>query len=97
MEVQRGDDEAAAGYFRRALEIRIEIVRLEPSAGYWQRELIVPHWRLADLAVARDSSLDEAKRHYQAAYEIARTLADSNRLAPTDSGSSKSSRPGLSR
>ena len=59
-------------------------MRLEPGAGYWQRELIVPHWRLADLAVARDSSLDEAAA-LSGRVQIARTLADSNRLAPTDS------------
>jgi hypothetical protein len=83
MEAERGDSEAASGYFQRSLEIRTKIVRLDPSVGHWQRELIVPHWRLGDFAAAR-ASLDKARQHYQAAYDIAKALADTQRLAPTD-------------
>ena len=84
IDAQHGDDEAAASYFQRALEIRTGIATREPTAGDRQRELIVPHWRLGDLAAAREASLDKARQHYQAAFDIAKTLAATNRLAPTD-------------
>jgi hypothetical protein len=86
VDVSRGEETAASAHFQRALEIRTEVVRHDPSAGYWQRELIIPHWRLADLAALRNPASDEARMHYQAAYDIAKALADAGRLAPVDAG-----------
>ena len=55
----------------------------DPGNAGWQRDLIVSHWKLADLAEQRREEA-EARRQWQAALEIAKDLDAGGRLAPTD-------------
>ena len=68
----------------RARSIRARLAAADPGNAEWQRDLIVSHWNLADLLERMPDRAAEAAGHWSQALAIARTLADTGRLAPTD-------------
>jgi hypothetical protein len=50
----------------------------------WQRDLIVSHWKLADLLERMAGQRANAGAHWSEASRLARALADAGRLAPVD-------------
>lgn len=50
----------------------------------WQRDQIVSHWKLGDLLDRMPARAAEVTHHWAQALAIARNLADTGRLQPTD-------------
>jgi tetratricopeptide (TPR) repeat protein len=80
---QRQFDKAAQAYQSRH-DIIAKLAATDPGNAGWQRDLIVSHWKLADLSERVPDRAGDAAGHWAQALAIARTLADSGRLAPTD-------------
>jgi tetratricopeptide (TPR) repeat protein len=80
----RGNLDAALKAYEDGLAIHEKLAAQDPSNAEWQRGLIVSNVKLAEVAESQGDLASEAKRHYQAAYDIAKALADTNRLAPAD-------------
>ena len=81
--VAQGDRAGALEAYEQGRAIRETLAGRDPNNAEWQRELIVTHWRLADLAEQREDP-DAARHHWQAALEIAHALVANGRLAPVD-------------
>jgi hypothetical protein len=82
--VAQGNLGPALDSYRASLAIRERLAQADPGNAGWQRDLIVSHWRMADLAERQSEQID-ARRHWQTALEIAKAMDASGRLAPTDS------------
>jgi len=74
--------EALEAYQRRH-ETTSSLAARHPNNAEWQRDLVMSHSKLADLAEQRGEP-DEAKGHWRKALEIAKALDAAGRLAPTD-------------
>ena len=79
----QGDLPGALQAFTEGMNIRDQLAAADPGNAEWQRDLIVSHWKLADL-LERPDRAAEAAGHWSQALAIARTLAATGRLAPTD-------------
>jgi hypothetical protein len=79
----RGNLDGAHQAFQDGLDIREKLAAQDPGNAGWQRDLIVSHWKLADLTERR-SVAGEATDHWRAALAIAWELQQSGRLAPVD-------------
>ncbi len=66
------------------LKIAERLAAADPGNAGWQRDLIVSHWKLADLLEKMADRQAEAAAHWSSALEIARRLADEGRLASAD-------------
>jgi tetratricopeptide (TPR) repeat protein len=80
----QGDLPGALQAFTEAKDIADRLAAADPGNAEWQRDLIVSHWTLADLLERTPDRSTEAPSHWAQALAIARTLADTGRLAPTD-------------
>jgi hypothetical protein len=78
------DPAGALAAYSEAKGIREWLAASDPGNAGWQRDLIVSHWRLADLLEEMADQQAEAAAHWSQALEIARRLADEGRLAPAD-------------
>jgi hypothetical protein len=79
---ERDLDGALAAY-RDSLAIAEKLAAQDQGNAEWQRDLVLSHWRLADLAEKRREPA-AAGRHWRAALSLARELETSGRLAPSD-------------
>ena len=70
--------------YTEAMNIADRLAAADPGNAQWQRDLIVSHWRLADLLERTPERTAAAAAHWSQALAIARALADTGRLAPTD-------------
>jgi tetratricopeptide (TPR) repeat protein len=89
--VQVGDARQVVGAVRPAMDAYSEakgiaerLAGSDPGNAGWQRDLIVSHWKLAELLEKMADRQAEAAAHWSQALEIARRLADEGRLAPAD-------------
>ena len=80
----QGDLPGALQAYTAAKDIRDRLATADPDDAECQRDLIVSHWRLADLLGQTPDQAAEAAAHWTQALAIARALADTGRLAPTD-------------
>jgi tetratricopeptide (TPR) repeat protein len=80
----QGDLPGALQAFTAAKNIADRLAAADPGNAEWQRDLIVSHWKLADLLERTPDRSAEAAAHWAEALAIARTLADTGRLAPID-------------
>ena len=80
----QGDLNGALEAYSRSNDIIAKLAAADPGNSQWQRDLIVSHWRLADLLEQTPDSAAEAAGHWVRALALARTLADTGRLAPPD-------------
>ena len=74
----------ALSQYERAMGVFSYLSSCDPGNAAWQRDLIVSHWELAELAEQTPARGAKAADHWSQALAIARTLADTGRLAPTD-------------
>ena len=80
----QGDLPGALAAYGESKNIRDKLTAADPGNAEWQRDLIVSHWNLADLSERTPDRAGDAAGHWAQALAIARTLADTGRLAPTD-------------
>ena len=80
----QGDLPGALQAYTARKNIADKLAAADPGNAEWQRDLIVSHWKLADLLEQMPDRAAEAAGHWAQALAIARTLADTGRLAPTD-------------
>ena len=84
MRVAQGDLPGALQAFTESKNIADKLAAADPGNAEWQRDLIVSHWKLADLLERMPDRAAEAAGHWSQALAIARNLAATGRLAPTD-------------
>ena len=77
LHVARGEGDAALERYRASFEISERLVEADPLNTDWQRGLIVSYVKFAEVGF-------EPAAQYRRALEIAKALAQSNRLAPED-------------
>jgi tetratricopeptide (TPR) repeat protein len=82
--VAQGDRAGALQAFEQGRAIRDKLAQRDPNNAEWQRDLIVSHVKLAEVAVQEDAQLSQAERHYRTALDVAVALRDRGRLAPVD-------------
>ena len=80
----QGDLQGALDAYTASKEIFAKLAAADPGNAGWQRDLVVSHWKLAALLERMPERADEASAHWSQALAIARTLADTGRLAPPD-------------
>jgi tetratricopeptide (TPR) repeat protein len=80
----RGNLDAALNAYQDGLDLREKLAAQDPSNTGWQRDLIVSNVKLAEVAEVQDGEASQAKRHYDAALDVALALRDAGRLAPKD-------------
>jgi tetratricopeptide (TPR) repeat protein len=91
--VAAGDLAGAVAAYELALATAQRLAAQDPGNAGWQRDLIVTHVKLAEIAEDDQRMAARARQHYEAALAIARDLEISKRLAPTDDGWSPNSKP----
>lgn len=79
-----GDKIEAVPFLESSDEIFQELTELDSENTQWQRDLIVSHFNLADLLEQMLDRTAEASDHWIQALAIARTLAATDHLLPTD-------------
>ena len=82
--VAQGDLPDALQAYTESKDIRDQPAAADPGNAQWQRDLIVSNWKLANLLERMPDRAAEAAGHLSEALAIARTLAATGRLAPTD-------------
>ena len=82
--VAQGDLAGAVQAYGDARAIREKLAGSDPGNAEWQRDLIVLHWRIADIFERLPQRVGEASTHWLEALCISHQLADTGRLAPTD-------------
>jgi tetratricopeptide (TPR) repeat protein len=80
----QGDLPGAPQAYTAAKDIADKLAAADPGNAQWQRDLVVSHWNLADLLERTPERTAEPSGHWSQALAIARALADTGRLAPTD-------------
>jgi tetratricopeptide (TPR) repeat protein len=80
----QGELPSALQAFTEAMSIADRLATTDPANAIWQRDLVVAHWKVADLLERIPDLATDAAGHWAQALAIARTLADTGRLAPTD-------------
>ena len=81
--VGQGDLSAAHDVFLSGQAIVEKLAAADPSNAGWQRDLIVSHRRIADVA-EKAGDAGGAQEHFTAALTITRSLAAAGRLASVD-------------
>ena len=76
--VAEGDREGALQSYRAGLAIRETLARRDPGNAQWQRDLIVSCWKISDADPTAAPAL------LARAFDIAKQLQSSGKLAPVD-------------
>jgi hypothetical protein len=60
------------------------VLRFTPDSAQWRRDLVVSHWKIAELLEEMPDRQTDAEVHWSRALAYTRVLADTGRLAPAD-------------
>jgi hypothetical protein len=82
----QGDLAGALAAYEQTQAILERLAGSDPGNAGWQRDLIVSHWRMADVLERTEGRQGEAAWYWAAALDVARGLAKAGRLAPADAG-----------
>lgn len=71
--------------YRESLGVMDTLAAKDPGNTERQRDLIVSHWRLADLLEREAAEREAAKGHWQEALRLARAMQEKGTELPADS------------
>jgi hypothetical protein len=80
----QGDLAGALVAYDAACAIGERLAASDPGNAGWQRDLIVSHWKIAELLEKLPERRGEVAAHWGRALAVARELTGSGRLAPVD-------------